>query len=253
MTESQMDDKDRLTRLRHGEPADRQKLTSLAAGDPAAAAELAEWDRQDAALAALYGPVANEPVPGRHRAVLSAAPRRRTLLPALKQLAAAVVLIGLGVAGGWTAATRYDAASPTTSLGLTALRAFATYAPEVRHPVEVAASDEPHLRTWLSKRLGHAFAPPDLQPQGFTLIGGRVIPGGAGTAAMMMYEDGHGNRVTLILDHQPGRDETALRSASSDGVSALWWVENDLGCAVAGKLPDATLRRLATAAYDQLS
>ena len=47
-------------RLRHGTAADRARLAGLAAGDASLAEELAEWDRQDAALRALYAPVAEE-------------------------------------------------------------------------------------------------------------------------------------------------------------------------------------------------
>ena len=43
-----------------------------------------------------------------------------------------------------------------------ALVAYAVYAPEVRHPVEVAATQQEHLVQWLSKRLGRPLKVPDL-------------------------------------------------------------------------------------------
>lgn len=57
--------------------------------------------------------------------------------------------------------------------------AHAVYAPEVRHPVEVAAVEKAHLAAWLSKRLEAEVRAPDLGGAGFALLGGRLLPGEA--------------------------------------------------------------------------
>ena len=129
---------------------------------------------------------------------------------------------------------------------------FATYAVETRHPVEVAASDETHLVQWLSNRLGTKFRPPDLSDEGFRLIGGRLLPGPASPAALLMYEDDLGRRIALYFTRSDA-GESELAFAEEPGRQAFWWVDGNLGCAIAGDLPRETLRRLAIAAYHDLT
>jgi len=237
---------DDLTLLRHGTAAQRAELAALAAADPGVAARLAEWDRQDAALRTLYPPVADEPLPERLRAALTEAPRSR-LWPAA---AAAAVLLALGFAGGWFAGRIAGPAGG--DLAQAALRSHATYVVETAHPVEVAADEEAHLIRWLSKRLGQELRAPDLAAEGFRLIGGRLLPGDAGPAALLMYEDALGRRLSLYLTRAEGSPED-LRFAEAPGAQAFWWIDGNLGCALVGDLPRDTLRRLAIAAYHGLT
>ena len=76
-------------------------------------------------------------------------------------MAGAVVLaVAVGFASGWGSRDRLTSARGGSgsgegiSLRRAAAVAHVAYAPEVRHPVEVAASDQAHLVAWLSKRLG---------------------------------------------------------------------------------------------------
>lgn len=240
-------------RLRHGTPADQARLAGLAAGDPGLEDEMAEWDRQDAALRALYAPVAEEPLPGRLIETVRAARRAPAprAMPAWGRLAAAVALVALGFAAGLGAARLWPLDGPPV-LARAAMESYATYAVEVKHPVEVAASDEAHLVQWLSKRLGAPLHVPDLGAEGFTLIGGRLLPGDATPAALLMYEDGLGRRLAVYITRAEGA-ERELAFAEEPGRQAFWWVDGGLGCAVAGDLPRETLRRLAVAAYHGLT
>lgn len=239
-------------RLRHGNAADQARLRELAATDAALAAELEDWDRQDAALRALYAPVAGEPLPGRLLAPVERARRAPLSLgPGLWRIAAAVALLAFGFAAGWGGAILSRAPS-TPVLAQAAMASYATYAVEVRHPVEVAASDEAHLVQWLSKRLGTPIRPPDLAADGFRLIGGRLLPGDSSPAALLMYEDELGRRLALYLTRSDGQN-SELAFAEAPGRQAFWWVEGDLGCALAGDLPRETLRKLAIAAYHDLT
>lgn len=238
----------RLVRLAHGTPAERAELAALAAADPGVAGLLADWDRQDAALAALYGPVADEPVPHRLRALV--VPRRGRVWPG--RIAAALALVALGAAGGWGAAALWRPAPAGVDLAQAALRSHATFVVETAHPVEVPAADEAHLVRWLSNRLGHRIVPPDLDAHGFRLIGGRVVPGATGAAAMLMYEDEIGRRVTLYVARSATPGETAFREVTDGTLRGFWWIEDELGCAVVGDLPRDTLRAIAVAAYHDL-
>jgi len=229
----------------------RRHDTGVAPVDGDEAALRAEWDRQDAALKALYGPVANEQLPPRMTAALAAAGRTRRA-PGLARLAAALALLAVGAAGGWGAARWAAVPAEGQLLATEALEAHATYVVEVRHPVEVGAEDETHLVGWLSKRLGHKIQPPDLASHGFTLVGGRVLPEANGAAALLMYENSAGQRITLYVARAPDKGETAFRYIDRAGLNGFWWIDEGLGCALIGDLPQEELRSIALAAYDQL-
>lgn len=255
MTDNRSKDVDALLRLHHGGPADRRELAALAGADPEIGQLVAEWGRQDAALLALYNPVAEEPVPHRHKALIAAAAAAgpQPAFAWMRRIAAVVALVAVGAGAGWFAAFQQVPAAAGADLATNALRAFSTYAVEVAHPVEVLASDDAHLEGWLSKRLGRSFVPPDLSGNGFNLLGGRVVPDPNGTAAMMMYEDTSGRRITLYVAPTPDDTETALRFARNDAAQGFWWVDEQLGCGLFGDLPRETLRAISLAAYQQIN
>ncbi len=127
--------------------------------------------------------------------------------------AAAAVIAAFMVGGGagWMARGA-TAAAPTSSGSITAdaLEAHQLYVVEVRHPVEVPGSERDHMTQWLSKRLGYAQRIPELQSLGLKLVGGRLLPGPTGAAAMYMYEGDSGERFTLYCA-KTTTPESALR------------------------------------------
>ena len=85
--------------------------------------------------------------------------------------ASVVLLVTLGATGGWFA--RWGSAStigPATgpSLIARALDAHVVYAADQRHPIEVAAAERDDLNTWLSRRIQHQIAAPDLASAGYS-------------------------------------------------------------------------------------
>jgi anti-sigma factor RsiW len=241
--------------------------------DPAEAETAAAWARQDRALARLYAPIAAEGVPDRFAAIIgraaasepgrhgipspaqvtTATPANQTFPP--RRAAAAAAILALGIVLGFGAARigTPQAVATGTTLADAALLAHSTYAPEVRHPVEVAASDSDHMTAWLSKRLGRGLVIPDFGAEGFHLVGGRVLPDMNGPAAAMMYEDATGARVTVYISNDPGQSETALRLASGHGSEGFWWVDHGLGCAVVGDAPRDVLKTMAGKAYQAIA
>jgi anti-sigma factor RsiW len=251
-TQPERMDDSAIAALREGNSEARRKLAQMAAEDPRLADRLAEWERQDAALRTLYGPVADEPVPQRLRAITMQAAPARAMPRWLPQLAAAVVLLAVGALGGWSASHVLAPQPAQMALANEALRAHSTFVVEVAHPVEVPASDEAHLVTWLSKRVGQKIKPPDLARFGFQLMGGRIVPESRGVAAQLMYEDGAGKRLTLYVAREPGSNETAFRFVEGDKAKGFWWIDEGLGCAVFADLPREVLRSISVAAYEQL-
>ncbi|MEZ5721339.1 MAG: anti-sigma factor [Paracoccaceae bacterium] len=240
---------EKLLAWHHGElaPDEAHALEQALADDPVAQALLEEWRAQDAALGALLTPVADEPVtPSLAQAVKPRGPGR------LLQAAALAGVLLLGAAGGWTAARLTPGAVPAPDLAANAIAAHETYVVEVVHPVEVTADEAEHLVGWIAKRLGHEISPPDFAAQGFRLMGGRILPGDGATAALFMYENDFGRRISLYVLPTPAGGETAFRFAEEDGMQSFWWIDEGLSCAIVGDVPRETLRAIALDAYHQL-
>ncbi|WP_420994463.1 anti-sigma factor family protein [Cupriavidus sp. 30B13] len=247
------------------DPSRRAEVEAYLAAHPEAAGWVGDWRRQADELHAAFDGVLNEAVP------LRALPPRlqgRAAAPAARAagwrmaLAASLASLVAGGAAGWLARGQAGDLAvltpPAERFARDALASHVVYAPEVRHPVEVAASDEAHLVAWLSKRLGAPLRVPDLRAEGFHLIGGRLGVAEGGPSAMLMYEADNGSRISLQLRHMaPGTADAAFRlerlpgTGDSHGTAAFYWVDRDLGFALAGPLERGALLALAQAVYRQ--
>jgi anti-sigma factor RsiW len=160
----------------------------------------------------------------------------------------------VGGIAGWMARSTTEvvaaAGDPADDLAQRALAAHKLYIGEIRHPVEVGAG-ETHLTPWLSRRIGTNLRLPDFSAFDLKLMGGRLLPGEHGPAAMLMYENGSGDRVTFYISklEQP---QTAFRYYTSDHVAAIRWVVGDYGYVVSGPADKMRLKELARAAFEQL-
>ncbi len=158
-----------------------------------------------------------------------------------------------GMQGGSESARA--AAAP--SFARQAAIAHVVYSPEVRHPVEVGADQEAHLVAWLSKRIGAQLRVPRLAEQGYSLVGGRLLPGTPderAPIAQFMYQDAKGQRLTLYVRSDADRSrETAFRFAQEKNIGVFYWVDQKLGYALSGDIEKNELLRVAHAVYQQLN
>lgn len=215
---------------------------------PEDAARLAGWRRQNAAIEAAFGPIADEPVPERLRPSL---PKRRFGLVAA--LAASIALFVAGAVAGWIGHGEMGGERALElRLADRAIAAHRVYAVEVRHPVEVAASDEQHLVRWLSKRLDYNLRIPDLTRAGYRLMGGRLLANESGPAAQFMYEDSAGKRITVYCARVMKGRETAFRFQHNGTIGAFYWLDGQVGYAIIGEIPRPALLTLAHTVYDQI-
>ncbi|HEX9182325.1 MAG TPA: anti-sigma factor [Burkholderiales bacterium] len=208
-------------------------------------------------LRARYDAVLQEPVPARLERTARRGARWRSL-----GLAAGWALLGIavGVVAGWqlraVQAPAPRAAQPEAPpIVRRAALAHATYAPEVRHPVEVGADQEQHLVAWLSKRMGGEVRAPKLDGEGMALVGGRLLPGETGPVAQFMYQCARGRRVTLyVRTEAPDHRETAFRYARENNVRVFYWIDRTFGYALSSAdLERDELLKLANVAYRQLN
>ena len=215
---------------------------------PDEAARLNAWRRQNAAIESAFGAAADEPVPERLRPRLPGWRFGR-----LTALAASIALFVVGALAGWLG---HDEMSGERALELRladrAIAAHRVYAVEVRHPVEVAASDEQHLVRWLSKRLDYELRVPDLTRAGYKLMGGRLLANESGPAAQFMYEDSAGKRITVYCSRVTQRRETAFRFEQVGPIGAFYWLDRSVGYAIIGEVPRPALQTLAHIVYDQI-
>lgn len=211
------------------------------------------WAEQKDGLHRLYDHTLDEPIPARLSLEAIRARRQRPAPMSLVRMAAAIALLLLGGLGGWWLRGGLPASgAASTSMVVEALSAHVVFAAEVRHPVEVAVAERAHLIGWLSKRLGTELKVPNLEPAGYTLIGGRLLPAASGPAAQFMYESKSGQRVTLYLRRNPAGTTTAFRFANQNSVEAFYWLDGPFGYALVADLPREQLMPLARAVYHQI-
>lgn len=239
-------------------PSERQSDVELYLADHPEIAERLAADRAlRAELRERLAAKAAEPVPARLRIANIAAARRARFSVRARAMAAAGLLLLAGAAFGWVLRDIAPSASGPASvvspaLASDAVDAYRTFVVEVAHPVEVRASDEGHMVTWLSRRLGKPLKVPDLTPFGFRLVGGRVLPAGTGAAAMMMFEDESGARLTVYIRADKGA-ETAFQFLREGDVSTILWLDQGLGFAVSAAVDRKRLLPIAEAIYKDLS
>jgi anti-sigma factor RsiW len=231
-------------------PARTAEVAQYLAQHEDEAQRVAAYRLQSDQLHDTYDSLLVEAVPARLQA--GGTPRRYQAW--YRYAVAAMLMLASGTAG-WhlhdrVAGTRAQA----TQIARVAAVAHAVYSPEVRHPVEVGADQEEHLVRWLSKRLGASLKIPHLAPQGFALVGGRLLPGERGPAAQFMYQDAKGQRLTLYVRvSNDVRAPTAFRFAQENGVGVFYWIDGRLGYALSGEADRSELLRVADAVYQQLN
>jgi anti-sigma factor RsiW len=225
----------------------------------------------DAALRKLHSEVLDESVPP---TLLGAAKRLDTLRQQYRQswrygAVAASVLLSFGA--GWVASGQFQSnqqgrgslsqASFDKEFVRQASFAYAVYVPEKRHPVEVAATEQEHLVQWLSKRLGKPLKVPQLDAQGFELVGGRLLPGESGARAQFMFQNQQSQRVTLYIGAlEKVADRAALQATQAaqfrfepnGAVPSFYWADQGFGYALSGQVDKTTLMALSTLVYSQI-
>jgi len=232
------------------EPGRRVEVEAWLGANPDAAARVAQLRDISVAVERAYEPLLDRPVPARFRAL--AAPKS---VSPVWRAAAMVALVAVGAAGGWFANDAVSpAAGPNASLARNAVKAHQIYSREVRHAVEVPANEEAHLVAWLSKRLDAPLRAPNLDAEGYRLVGGRLLPASdAGPAAQFMYEAESGERLTLYVEQNRAGGETAFRFSEYDGVAAFWWKDGPLAYVLIGQGERDRLLTLARATYRELN
>lgn len=232
------------------------------ASRPEEAARVESYRRQKNELRTLFDPVLREALPAR----LQRAARPPTPWY-LQRVAAGIAIALLGGAAGWALRGAWpgqhapaSVVASATSMAQRAAVAHAVYSPDLRRAVEVSADQEEQLVAWLSRRMGTPIRAPHLQALGYTLEGGRLLPGGQGPVAQFMYHDPGGARLTLYVSREipvasatARQQEVAFRFAREGQVNVFYWVDAPFGYAISASAGQAELTRVAGEVYRQLT
>ncbi len=243
---------------------EQQRVQDWLDDHPDDRARVRGWAADRAALAAAFGPVADEPAPAALLATVwrgqsgYGRPRWAIAAAAAGMLVAGALLGGGGV-WRWQqqnyaereVALRAELAAGTAQgWAARAVVAHAIYVDEPRHAVEVKAQEE-HLSRWLTRRIDIPVKLFDLHEQGFELVGGRLLPDGPGKSAQLMYEDGQKRRVTVYLRKPEKGTDAAFRYEQQGKLGMFYWIEEGAGFALVGELPKQTLLEMAKSIYAQ--
>jgi anti-sigma factor RsiW len=214
--------------------------------NPAAAERIAAYLAQRQALRAALASATGGAIPARLNPRVLREQRlwRRRML--WRSAAAVVFALGLGGGGGWV--LRGMLAPDETDIATLVREAVANhvvYTADRRRPTELGEDQRDDLARWVSNRLNHKVAPPDLSDSGFRYIGGRLAATPEGPAGMFMYQNAAGIRLTVFVRPDANARNTPLAPVEGKPMGGAAWIDKGVGYSVVAPVPADELRRIA--------
>jgi anti-sigma factor RsiW len=237
-------------------PAREAEVAAYLAAHPDVATRINRYAQQRIDLRAALAPIVDEPLPPELDLARMIARQRRPPRRATwgSFAAAAVVLLCLGGAGGWSLHGIGQPREGVVAVAREAAENFAVYAPDQSHPVELRATDRAELVSWTTARLGRPVAIPDLAASGYRFMGGRVVTTAHGPAAMYMYDDDRGTRLVMLARPMAAADQNApMTPHAQAGINGFAWADNGLGYGLVGPAGPDRLHPLADEVRRQVS
>ncbi|MEA1676615.1 anti-sigma factor [Nitrospirillum sp. BR 11163] len=227
---------------------------------PDAARRVAAYTAQGEALRAALAPTAEEPVPDRlNLARLIEARQRRQARSwqsgPWRNIAAAVALVLVGGAGGWSMhgmTVGKASMNPENMLTQEAMDNYRVYAADAVRPVEMHAGEQEQLLRWVSQRLDRKVAVPDLSASGYRFMGGRLVATAHGPGAMFFYDDSSGNRIAMLVRPMKHDGDAPMTEHQKDEVGGVTWCNRGMGYSLVADASAQALHPLADEARRQL-
>jgi anti-sigma factor RsiW len=234
-------------------PERRIEVANYLANDPEAALRVQSYRRQREELRAALAPVAEEPVPPEFNLVRMMAAHRTSRAAGWQAAAAAVLILGIGGAGGWSLHSVFERPrAGISALAQEATDSYAVFAPDRVRPVEIKATDRSELVKWASQRLSRPVAVPDLSASGYRFMGGRLIATSHGPAVLFMYDDDHGTRLVLLSRLMADDKNAPMAQHSHGSITGFAWADKGIGYSLVGHISSQLLHSLADEARRQL-
>lgn len=218
------------------DPQRRAEVQAWLAANPQEAARIDAW-REDArrlrAALAGFGERPSDPA-------LDLGPLRQRLrqrrLRRLASAAALLIAVGLGGLGGWQAReVTLVAGSLPMADAVQAHRMFVDAT-----ALDIQASDPVQLQAWLGRHFNRVGRLPDLAGYGFQPVGARLLSNEAGPAALLVFQDRDGQRISLFLRSPGEHFERMPTGQRTEGqLQARYWSHGDYNFALVSAADDA--------------
>jgi anti-sigma factor RsiW len=187
--------------------------------------------------------------------VVTTAPRRARLRLWPRALAASVALLLIGGSTGFIIGkTGNDGARPMNmAAARTWLDDIADYhriysRQTAEHLVEVPASGDGKIESWLTSSVGVNFSLPNLSANGLTFEGARLLVAAGKPVAQLMYKNEDGDVFAIcFLKSKPGTTDGKMTESMRDDIAMISWQKDGASYVVVGPSADASLHQLATA------
>lgn len=224
----------------------RDEVAQYLERHPDEAERIASYRRQRDELRSALVPISEEPVPPELNLARMLDSARRPRFPVWRSAAAAVVLLAVGITGGWSLHDMVQpAAGGIIALADEAAYSYQVYAGDKGRPVEIKASDQDSLVKWVSDSLGHNVSVPDLTGSGYRFMGGRVIATPHGPAGMFMYDDDKGIRLVMLTRAMTADKNAPMSSQSTGSVQRVSWSKEGIGYSLVGPISTEALNPIA--------
>ncbi|WAC00317.1 MULTISPECIES: anti-sigma factor [Pseudomonas] len=201
------------------EPTRRAEVQAWLAANPQQAARIEGWLNDARRLRTALAGFGDQPGAQLDLGQLQRRVRQRRQ----RRLASAAVLLlalGVGGVGGWQArqVTLAGSALPMAD-AVQAHRLFAG-----SEALDIQASDPTQLRDWLGRHFSRVGQLPDLTGYGFQPVGARLLSNEQGPAALLVFQDRQGQRISLFLRSPGERFERMPQGQRVDGqLEARYW------------------------------
>ncbi|MBF8778324.1 anti-sigma factor family protein [Pseudomonas fulva] len=217
-------------------PARRAEVQAWLAANPEQAAKVEAWRDDARRLRAALAGFGDQP--GAVHLDLRQVRRRmrQRRQQRLSWVAGLLLALGLGGVGGWQArqVTLAGGDLPMAD-AVQAHRLFAD-----SQALDIQASDPAQLRDWLGRHFDRVGQLPDLAGYGFQPVGARLLSNEQGPAALLVFQDRAGQRISLFL-RSPGEHYARMpRGQRVDGqLQARYWSHGAYNFALVSAAHDA--------------
>ncbi|MFY1991983.1 anti-sigma factor family protein [Achromobacter xylosoxidans] len=231
----------------------RRRVEHYLDSHPEAARRVQGYLAQRENLRAALASIAQEPIPAALNLSRLVDAHRSTHHVPWKIAASVVLAFTLGGAGGWILRGGPLDHAGVTALAREAVSTYLVYATDPTRPVELRADNTSELVNWVSQRLNRAVSVPDLSQSGYRYMGGRLVATEHGPAALFMYDDDRGTRVTMLVRPMKAQSDMKMVPHRQDAVVGYSWADQGLGYSLMSNLEPDSIHRLADETRRQLT
>ena len=230
------------------EPTQRRQLEEYLLDHPLQAQRVTQLKVQRDQLRAIFLRLNNDALPDRLDIRQLVRAKTNSRLNSWRLVASVALAFCIGGYSGWSLKGGPEANPGTpgiAALSKEAMESYAVFASDPLRPVEMGAHQQNEFVRWISDRLHRPVLVPDLGASGYLFIGGRLVPTGHGPAALFVYENAHGLRLSMLVRPMKVQMNTPMQEESNGGVAGYTWADRGMGYSVLGREPASTIHPLA--------